>query len=274
LTQKTQLGAQQFTDLKLRPFTSRSVHQLGSKRSHIHPRFKGHTPFANAVQQRTSGRNSTVAAASSASSVASENKDVTKLVQALHQAAAERSVPPKQVLAAMTQIEKQKLPTDGWAEVLGGDASPGRRWRLIFTTGAKQVQKALKGDEGGASGSYIPINTVQRWDSKTQLIENGIYLGHIASLQFAGPWKMTKRKMDFDFDRINIKLGPWKFGFNLKARQMDEWTRKDEVKGAGPFFLFCYVDDQICVARGRGGGLALWSRTTPVWEAEAGVTQA
>lgn len=41
---------------------------------------------------------------------AGENKDVTKLVQALHQAAAERSVPPKQVLAAMTQIEKQKLP--------------------------------------------------------------------------------------------------------------------------------------------------------------------
>ena len=33
---------------------------------------------------------------------------------------------------------------------------------------------------------------VQRWDGKTQLIENGIYLGHIASLQFAGPWKMTK----------------------------------------------------------------------------------
>ena len=25
--------------------------------------------------------------------------------------------------------------TDGWAETLGGDASPGRRWRLIFTTG-------------------------------------------------------------------------------------------------------------------------------------------
>lgn len=31
--------------------------------------------------------------------------------------------------------------------------------------------------------------------------------------------------MDFDFDRITIKLGPWKFGFDLKARQMDEMTR-------------------------------------------------
>lgn len=41
--------------------------------------------------------------------------------------------------------------------------------------------------------SHITCSSnVQRWDSKTQLIENGIYLGHIASLQFAGPWKMTK----------------------------------------------------------------------------------
>lgn len=32
---------------------------------------------------------------------------------------------------------------------------------LLLETGAKQVQKALKGDEGGASGSYFPINAVQ-----------------------------------------------------------------------------------------------------------------
>ena len=28
-----------------------------------------------------------------------------------------------------------------------------------------------------------------------------------------------QKKMTFDFKRINIKLGPWKFGFNLKAGQ-------------------------------------------------------
>ena len=33
---------------------------------------------------------------------------------------------------------------------------------------------------------------VQRWDSETKLIENGIYLGHIASLKFTGPWAMNK----------------------------------------------------------------------------------
>ena len=34
-----------------------------------------------------------------------------------------------------------------------------------------------------------------------------------------------QKKMDFDFDRITIKLGPWKFGFDLKPKQMDEMTR-------------------------------------------------
>ncbi|KAL3135757.1 hypothetical protein ABBQ32_007320 [Trebouxia sp. C0010 RCD-2024] len=198
------------------------------------------------------------------------SKDVTGLVELLHKAATDRSIPPKQVCAAMIQIEKHKLPTDGWAQTLGGDASPG--WRLVFTTGTKQVQEAVKGGAGG--GRYIPINAVQRWNDETKVIENGIYLGHIASLKLTGPWAMNKKKMDFDFDRISIKLGPWKFGLNLKPRQMDDTFRKEAAKGAGPFFLFCYVDDRICVARGRGGGLALWSCTTPVWEAEAGITQA
>ncbi len=31
-----------------------------------------------------------------------------------------------------------------------------------------------------------------------------------------------------------------------------------EKQKDGPFFLFIYVDDKICVARGRGGGLAMW----------------
>jgi hypothetical protein len=38
-----------------------------------------------------------------------------------------------------------------------------------------------------------------------------------------------------------------------------------------PFFLFSYVDGEVAVARGRGGGLAFWARTTPAWEMTAGV---
>ena len=38
-----------------------------------------------------------------------------------------------------------------------------------------------------------------------------------------------------------------------------------------PFFLFIYADDEVAVARGRGGGLAFWARTSPSWEASAGI---
>ncbi len=47
--------------------------------------------------------------------------------------------------------------------------------------------------------------------------------------------------------------------------------RKAEEDKKGPFFLFSYADDDILVARGRGGGVAYWQAVTPTWEAESGV---
>lgn len=38
-----------------------------------------------------------------------------------------------------------------------------------------------------------------------------------------------------------------------------------------PFFVFLYVDEDICVARGRSGGMAVWARTKPSEEAEKGI---
>ncbi len=31
---------------------------------------------------------------------------------------------------------------------------------------------------------------MQRWDAPKQEIENGVYLGHIASISFLGPWAL------------------------------------------------------------------------------------
>jgi hypothetical protein len=47
--------------------------------------------------------------------------------------------------------------------------------------------------------------------------------------------------------------------------------RKGEDDKKGPFFLFIYADDEIAVARGRGGGVAMWAATSPSWEAQSGV---
>lgn len=72
----------------------------------------------------------------------------------------------------------------------------------------------------------------------------------------------------FDFDRLNLRLGGWQTGFPLKGKQ-DPSTFKREK--ASPFFVFYYVDERIICARGRGGGIAMWARTTPQWELEKGV---
>lgn len=34
---------------------------------------------------------------------------------------------------------------------------------------------------------------------------------------------------------------------------------------------FFYVDERVVAARGRGGGIALWARTSPTWELEKGI---
>lgn len=45
-------------------------------------------------------------------------------------------------------------PGQDWGSIIGGAASPGNRWRLVFTTGAK-VNKAVGGGKG--SGAYFPL---------------------------------------------------------------------------------------------------------------------
>ena len=45
------------------------------------------------------------------------------------------------------------------------------------------MNEAAKGGQGG--GTYFPLTAVQRWDSATMQIENGVYLGQIAALTLA-----------------------------------------------------------------------------------------
>lgn len=110
------------------------------------------------------------------------------------------------------------------------------------------------------------MTAAQRWDSEIGTIENGVYLGHIASLTFSGPYAMKGRKLTFDFDTLNIKIGPFKSSFALKEKINDYVPSKKD-----PFFLFFYVDEKVVAARGRSGGIAFWAKTTPAWELEKGI---
>ncbi|CAK0754366.1 hypothetical protein CVIRNUC_002292 [Coccomyxa viridis] len=189
-------------------------------------------------------------------------------VELLKKATKDKSVPGGQLLSAIVSIEKQKLDMSSLAEIIGGQGKKGgKRWRLVFTAGKEAVNKATKGEKAG--GLYFPIPAVQRWDTDAGEIENGTYFGLIAALTFKGPFEISGKKLSFDFHKLRLRLGPKWFEIGLKPGQLG--TKKAEEDKKGPFFLFSYADDDILVARGRGGGVAYWQAVTPTWEAESGV---
>lgn len=128
------------------------------------------------------------------------------------------------------------------------------------------MQEAIKGLSPGG-GRYFPLTAVQRWDAASGTIENGIFLGWLAALTFSGPYAFVGKKLSFDFDTLRIKVGPAP-AINIPLK------KKIEAYIPGPkdpFFLFFAVNENLVAARGRGGGVAFWARTTPKWDLENGV---
>ena len=67
-------------------------------------------------------------------------------VELLKRAAADGSVPPREVFAALRTLEQAKVPpSPEWGAIVGGASPPGHRWRLVFTSGTKQVRHAPPG---------------------------------------------------------------------------------------------------------------------------------
>ncbi|KAG5539282.1 hypothetical protein RHGRI_019744 [Rhododendron griersonianum] len=173
------------------------------------------------------------------------NKEVEECVEVLKNAAKTRQVAAKEVLSALSVMEKAKLDPSGFLETLGGGSkSPGRTWMLIFTA-----------KDGLKSGSYIPITAIQRFDAAAKRIENGVFLGPLGCLTFEGRFSWKKRILAFVFERIRIKIGPFN-SFEIPFGGKDE--REPSTKD--PFFIWFYIDEEIAVARGRSGGTAFWCR--------------
>jgi hypothetical protein len=55
----------------------------------------------------------------------------------------------------------------------------------------KELEKDRKG-EAEAQGKFFPLTAAQRFDASTNENENGVFLGHVASLTFKGPYGWQK----------------------------------------------------------------------------------
>ncbi|CAM9806176.1 unnamed protein product [Sphacelaria rigidula] len=103
----------------------------------------------------------------------------------------------------------------------------------------------------GGKISYVPIKAVQVFNPD-YTITNGIYLGSFPVLKFAGTftWAEEKARLEFTFNKVAV-LG-LEFPYNQGESKVQ------------PGFTFMDISDRYVIARGAGGGLALWLRQDTV----------
>ncbi|EFJ51665.1 hypothetical protein VOLCADRAFT_120424 [Volvox carteri f. nagariensis] len=176
------------------------------------------------------------------------------------------AVRPSEVLQALVVVEKAKLKADDWLATL---TAPGTCWRLVYTVPGKDITAATKKQKGGAGG-FFPLAACQKFDASG--FENGVFLGPLGHLTFKGGFQMDGKLLHFDVATMYLGLGPWRLAVPLKKEvplsDMDSKTFKKL-----PFFVYAYVGSDIVVARGRSGGVALWTRAGPQWLASSGAMQ-
>ncbi|KAK9802551.1 hypothetical protein WJX73_000301 [Symbiochloris irregularis] len=183
----------------------------------------------------------------------------------LERAASRRDVPGPTVVRAMTTLEKARLPSDEWPELLGTGFNRGARWQLLYIANKDVSQGIKRGETPLIPGVYCPIPAAQRFDASKSENENGIFLGHLAAFTFKGSyeWNSKNKLLTFEYKQIRLKLGPKWFEFDI--------TPKDPNKPAPQgTFSFLFVNDKIACARGKAGGLALWKKAGPTWVASVG----
>lgn len=161
--------------------------------------------------------------------------------------AADKKAEPLEVISSMEALEKLMRKRNKVDESTAEQTLRNLEgsWKLVFTTGTAGTQKKL------GKINYFPIKAVQSFQTAEMTLNNGIYIGDFAILQFYGEFdfNMKSRKLEFDFDRVKA------FGiqFNLKKG-------KEAARDKKAFFNWISSDEYIATARGGGGGLALWKR--------------
>ena len=178
----------------------------------------------------------------------------------------ERRPSAKVVVAALLQAEKaakQQRLTYPFDSLLGS-------WRLCFATGTRKARH--RGGIVLGNGFYVPqVAAAQISFYRPSLTEVGMGNGEIGNQIQCGPilFRLTgpaqylgkKNLLAFDFVQMRLcLLGQtiYNGGFRGGKAKVKDFAQQSIAKL--PFFAFFLVTQDFIAARGRGGGLALWSR--------------
>ncbi|MGF1481854.1 MAG: hypothetical protein ACFB4I_20625 [Cyanophyceae cyanobacterium] len=181
----------------------------------------------------------------------------------------QKTVPsPASLVAALLAVEKeakkQKI-SYSFEQLLG-------TWRLRFVTGTKKSQERAGVVLG--SGRYLPqflrislsYSSANLSSPERGRVENCVKLLAL-QLSLTGPVRFVSPKniLAFDFTRMTLKfLGATLYDGYIRSGKAKEESFYTDKIGQQAFFAYFYVSEGAIAARGRGGGLALWSRVKEV----------
>jgi hypothetical protein len=172
---------------------------------------------------------------------------------------------PEAVVEALLMAEKTAKQTKvrhAYPQLLG-------TWRLGFITGTKRSRQRAGVILG--AGRFLP-KWVKIQLSYSQLdsgqergsVQNSVELGPLVliltgSTQF---WQKTNI-LAFDFTRMKVSLSGLKLyeGYIRGGRDREARFYEQSLKEQA-FFTYFLVENRCLAARGRGGGLALWTRVS------------
>lgn len=168
-----------------------------------------------------------------------------------------------QVVNALLKQEKTRKQTENnysLADLIGV-------WNLRLITGTQKTRKraGIILGEGKYIPQFIKIQIVYQAEQPTSNLGQIINSVTIAFLQLSltGPIKFIPQKSILVFDFTYLKVSVW--GINLyqgyfqaglsRETEFSQKKLKDQA-----FFTYFLIKDNFIAARGKGGGLALWSR--------------
>ncbi|NJK55157.1 MAG: hypothetical protein HC939_03835 [Pleurocapsa sp. SU_5_0] len=172
-----------------------------------------------------------------------------------------------QVINALLKLEKdskQEQKSYSLANLAGV-------WNLRLITGTKKTRKKAGVILG--AGKYIPqfIKIQITYKVNPETAQQGEVINSVKlaffELSLTGPIKFLpqRRILAFDFTYLKVSLWGWNLyqGYIQNGLLREKNFLAKELKDQA-FFKYFLIRDNFIAARGRGGGLALWSRDIAV----------
>lgn len=166
-----------------------------------------------------------------------------------------------ETLLDLEKIAKKDKTSNSFDDIVGS-------WNLRFITGTKKTRK--KAGIALGAGRYIPrlvtIKITYEKSSKPNVnigrVKNCVELAFL-QLSLTGPVKFITPKniLAFDFTALTITVCGFKLydgyirGGAIKETEFEQIPLSQQA-----FFSYFVIQENLIAARGRGGGLALWSR--------------